>query len=71
MDEREPTPKCGTCRFFERELRAEEGEGHCRRHAPSPVHHSDPDDLWPVIWPIVDAGEWCGEWRQGGEKALP
>ena len=38
----------------------EEGEGLCKRHAPSPTVTATSEDLW-TAWPITDEIHWCGE----------
>ena len=73
-DEPKNTPEdaCIGCRFFERVTGfGADAYGNCRRHAPSPnlrVHWYAPDappstsdDARRAVWPIVQGGEWCGE----------
>lgn len=56
--------ECSGCRFFEPPRHGSRGE--CRRHAPVP----SPDNGGPPprpSWPLVDPGDWCGEY-QGGPR---
>lgn len=56
---------CTECRFFRS---WSEDTGECRRHAPGAIglHRreiGDPEDLI-AVWPTVQAGDWCGEFRE-------
>ncbi len=55
---------CEECRFWDSKTGVlSEGDGYCRRKAPTPDKH---DASWP-IWPITDQDDWCGE----GKKKQP
>lgn len=57
-----PKPTCASCRFFD----GGSEQGYCRRHAP--VGSIDDARRWScgavVCWPIVEAGDWCGEYER-------
>lgn len=56
-------PDCATCRFTEvRVLDDGDPALDCRRYPPQVIFCSDKNE--PVtIWPQIEAGEWCGEWK--------
>jgi hypothetical protein len=62
----------------EEEKEEEPESGTCHRHAPQPTlfcflpfqqdaeEGDEPDTT--AIWPAVDAGDFCGEWKNVGKK---
>lgn len=64
-------PTCETCRFWRR-LDGEEvldGQGECRRHAPSPTLEIR-DDGYGALWPETWDEDWCGE-HEPATPAVP
>lgn len=56
---------CVNCRYFWRH-RGDSEEGSCRRRAPKPGLGAV---AFCARWPLVDGGDWCGEWDDRGEAA--
>lgn len=56
-----PAPDCGACRY--NVLSA------CKRYPPYRVYTGDtqknPDALDVTVWPVVQPGNWCGEFKEG------
>jgi hypothetical protein len=55
---------CGTCRFAEPTVDAEDGPYlQCRRYPPTVVG-TDDNARAGVVVPLVDATDWCGEYQE-------
>jgi hypothetical protein len=53
---------CGTCAHWQRhDPKAFEGDCHARAPAPQWVDDSTLDRM-TLVWPPMDADDWCGEW---------
>lgn len=49
---------CEQCVFYRRDTVV---RGQCRRYAPAAHHRDEPDA--PVVWPLVRAIDWCGDFE--------
>ncbi len=59
MSKDDERPTCGNCRYWDER---KDGDGFCRRYAPRPVVLDGEQSTWRyAAFPIVDAGDWCGE----------
>ena len=58
--------RCDSCKFYH-ELDKKEEFGQCRKYAPK-AHLVSQDELEEnliaVIWPVIGADEWCGEFQR-------
>lgn len=52
---------CRTCRFFRTEIENDE-DGTCQRWPPVPLSNES-----QAQFPVVAAGDWCGEWSQSAQ----
>lgn len=55
-------PRCSSCRFFQREARA--NDGLCRRNTPR-LNEGGTMGRWPCVYDT----DWCGEWQAKPTKA--
>ena len=64
---------CDTCMYASKPVSMDEygDRFYCRRHAPSVNVQGSPleeyDNVafpYSIRWPVVDIGDWCGEWRR-------
>ncbi len=60
---------CGDCRFWQANAYKKDGDGWCRRHAPTAVHFAqiETEDETRgdsgAVWPTTGCDEWCGEFQ--------
>lgn len=60
---------CETCRYYD-EHYIDPDVGFCRRHTPRLDDYSDQLEGTRGAWPIVESGDWCGEYAPVGELEM-
>ena len=54
---------CMTCQFFKDLSSGHEGNGECRRNAPTRHSDSTRERENYGVWPTVSTGDWCGQYE--------
>lgn len=58
---------CETCRFAELTIEGDDPRVECRRFPPNVVALPDDQSMAGQLWPVVQVGDWCGEYRSTEE----